>query len=278
MEAGLLVPQRFLRPGITNSSLWNAVEPQAANLFIRLLTLVDDYGRTDGRASVILGHCFSVWNEMNPKRPVKLPHVLGMLGELYQVGLIDVYEIDSKTVVQILQWQERIREGTKSKWPERTEVAASCSKLLLPSPSPSPSPASRRHSTNDSQANASVPSDDEAWITELSRSVAYEGIDVRKQHAKMVIWCREHRKHPTRRRFIRWLNNQESDKPMRAVPKAKPLDPSKIELPERFKSWAGEKYHARKDEIMAWKTWAEVPGSLRTEWWTEEKAKLPISI
>jgi hypothetical protein len=40
----------------------------------------------------------------------------------------------------LVQWQERIRENTKSKWPEKTELAASCCKLLLPSPSPSPTP------------------------------------------------------------------------------------------------------------------------------------------
>lgn len=56
----------------------------------------------------------------------------------------------------------------------------------------------------------------------------------------------------------------------------KPVDRSKIDLPERFKSWASDKYPDRREHIMSWKTWANVPNSLRQEWWTSEKEKLPI--
>lgn len=58
----------------------------------------------------------------------------------------------------------------------------------------------------------------------------------------------------------------------------KPVDRSKIELPDRFKSWASINYEARRDEIMKWRTWADVPNSLRQEWWTAEKSKLPIEV
>jgi hypothetical protein len=106
------------------------------------LTLVDDYGRFDGRPAVLHGQCFSVWNECNPKKVVDLQQVERMLQQLAVKQLLDWFEIDGKKVVQVIQWQERIREGTRSKWPERTEVAASCCKLLLPTPPPSPSPVS----------------------------------------------------------------------------------------------------------------------------------------
>jgi hypothetical protein len=56
----------------------------------------------------------------------------------------------------------------------------------------------------------------------------------------------------------------------------KKLDPSKIDVPERFKSWAAEKYPERREDIMRWLVWSEVPSSLRQEWWREEKAKLAI--
>lgn len=58
----------------------------------------------------------------------------------------------------------------------------------------------------------------------------------------------------------------------------KPIDRSKIDLPDRFKSWASEKYEPRREEIMAWRTWADVPNSLRQDWWTHEKTKLPGQI
>ncbi len=127
------MPQRFLRPGITNSERWNACTFPAQSLYVRLLTLVDDFGRCDGRPQVLWGACFA----MRPD--VKLQQVAVMLQQLSQNKLIDIYEIEGKKVLQILQWQERIREGCRPKWPERTELAASCSKLLPSSPPPSPS-------------------------------------------------------------------------------------------------------------------------------------------
>jgi hypothetical protein len=57
----------------------------------------------------------------------------------------------------------------------------------------------------------------------------------------------------------------------------KPLDKSKIEVPERFKAWVSERYPAQRESAMKWQTWADVPSSgLRDEWWREEKSKLPI--
>jgi len=131
------MPQRFLRPQITNSERWNSVSWQSQSLYIRIITLVDDYGRYDGRAPVIWSNCFAVWNDRNPENQVQLPQCEGMLQELAAKLLIDIYEVDRKRVLQITQWCERVRAGVKEKWP--ANIAASCSKLLPSSPSPSSS-------------------------------------------------------------------------------------------------------------------------------------------
>jgi DNA-binding transcriptional MocR family regulator len=58
-----------------------------------------------------------------------------------------------------------------------------------------------------------------------------------------------------------------------------PLDKSKIDLPDRFKSWAVERYPDKREKIMAWHTWADVPSNgLREEWWRHEKSRLPVEI
>lgn len=54
-------------------------------------------------------------------------------------------------------------------------------------------------------------SDDE-WLAGLETSPAYIGIDVHREHARMVVWCQAHGKQPTRRRFVNWLNKV--DRPM----------------------------------------------------------------
>lgn len=57
----------------------------------------------------------------------------------------------------------------------------------------------------------------------------------------------------------------------------KKVDPSKIDVPERFKSWAAENYPDRRETIMKYQTWADVPQSLRQEWWKEEKPKYGLA-
>jgi hypothetical protein len=135
------MPQRFLRPGITNSERWNAVAPSTANFFIRILTLVDDFGQYDARASVLLGNCFSVWNLLHPNDAYDLKRVENELQQLAATQLIELYETkEGKRFLQVSQWQERVREGCKRKWPQNAKVAATCSNLLPPSSPPSPSP------------------------------------------------------------------------------------------------------------------------------------------
>src|SRR6516165_3084329 len=117
------------------------------------------------------------------------------------------------------------------------------------------------------------------WIEELTRDSAYEGIDVRREHAKALRWGKENKVQMTRRRFVNWLNR--ADRKMNAgaradeVPK---IDPSKITLPEHFKSWAATSYPEKREVVMKWRTWADVPASLRQQWWREQKNKLPVEI
>jgi hypothetical protein len=57
---------------------------------------------------------------------------------------------------------------------------------------------------------------DDAWLQELQGCIAYEGINVRAEFAKMQNWCAENRKQPTRRRFINWINRCEKPLALRS--------------------------------------------------------------
>lgn len=105
------MPQRFLRPGITNSEKWNGVSFGAQSLFIRILTLVDDFGRYDGRIAILHGHCFS----MRPDVTVK--QTAAYRSELQTNDLISIYEATGREYLQVNQWQERARSD-KSKFPD----------------------------------------------------------------------------------------------------------------------------------------------------------------
>src|SRR4051794_12930640 len=97
------MPQRFLRPGIRTSATWNSTSFAAQGLYVSILTLVDDFGRYDGRAALLHGECFALRNDVKPQRTAAL------LQELHEVGLIQLYQHEGKDYLQVLRWQERSR-------------------------------------------------------------------------------------------------------------------------------------------------------------------------
>ncbi len=139
------MPQRFLRPGLTNSERFNKVSLHAQSLWLRILTRVDDFGRYDARASVLAGELFSVWNELHPEDAVNPQRIPALRCELQAAGLAEFYTSEGKEVVQLLQWEERAR-ANRSKWPNPQESAAERSGTqrnpasLASTSSPSPSP------------------------------------------------------------------------------------------------------------------------------------------
>lgn len=52
---------------------------------------------------------------------------------------------------------------------------------------------------------------DEQWLADLATSSAYRGIDVRREHAKALVWAAANKKTMSRRRFINWVNRCETN-------------------------------------------------------------------
>lgn len=139
------MPQRFLRPGIRTSERWNAVSRDAQALYIAIITLVDDYGRYDGRSAVLWADAFAVWNELNPKHVVNCLRIPALSCELSAKGLVEFYEFEGKKFLQVTQWKERARGESRYPDPKKGKIlrnpAESC--VILPPESesqPSPSP------------------------------------------------------------------------------------------------------------------------------------------
>ena len=110
----------------------------------------------------------------------------------------------------------------------------------------------------------------------ISNDSAKSSPDIRKKLPEFEKWCRKKGGCPTEKGFNTWLKNQSSSADRASRLQPKPVAPSKIVVPDRFKSQTAEKYPARREEIMAYQTWSDVPDSLRTEWWREEKRKLGL--
>lgn len=71
--------------------------------------------------------------------------------------------------------------------------------------------------------------DDLEWLAELRSDPAYKGIDVAREYAKSVRWCKENRRQPTRKFFINWLNKADRHLDVKFKPSSTTL---KV-LPER---------------------------------------------
>lgn len=97
------------------------------------------------------------------------------------------------------------------------------------SPSSSSSSPSSKEERSRSQSSRSRRSDcDEDFLAELQAKPAYQGLDVKRAYSKMVVWCDQKRKQPTRIRLINWLNREDvplqpahngnGSKPAKALP------------------------------------------------------------
>ncbi len=193
------MPQRFLRPGITTSERWNSVSFEAQSLYIRILTLVDDFGRYDARIPILHGQCFALRNDIKPQRTAALR------SELHAASLVVVYEVCGKEYLEVTQWQERAR-CERSKYPdplpipqdsaaERSGTQPSAASLAIAS-TPSPSIIASTSSTLATTAAALPPELDfsdfrDSWdrwgeYRKQARLKAYTDIGAQAQLSKLA--------------------------------------------------------------------------------------------
>jgi uncharacterized phage protein (TIGR02220 family) len=129
------MPQRFLKPGITTSKKWCSTSWVCQSFYIRLLTLVDDYGRYDAEPVLLKSHAFPL------REDIRASQVSALCKEMSQAQLAIFYKADGKMYVQLTNWTERVR-ADESKFPafDNTcqQMFADDSKCSLPPSSSSP--------------------------------------------------------------------------------------------------------------------------------------------
>lgn len=120
------MPDRILRAAILSSEAVNKLSWAEEVFYRRLMSVVDDYGRYDGRNSVLRANLY----------PLRLDHVSDSdLGKWKAVcadtGLVRVYFVDGKEFVEVLKFNQRMRG--KPRWPapvgtrgDPPQSAASC--------------------------------------------------------------------------------------------------------------------------------------------------------
>lgn len=110
------MPNRIISDRICRSEDYNALTPHERDLFIRLLVCADDYGRFDGRTSVIKGIAY-------PLIAITEKQIGEGLTNLSKAGIIDLYVVEGKSYLCFTNWDryQQVR-AKKSKYPAPENV------------------------------------------------------------------------------------------------------------------------------------------------------------
>jgi hypothetical protein len=118
------MPNRILKESIRESDSIDSLNWFQEVLFYRLIVSCDDYGRFDGRVSVIKNRLFPL------KEDLTLKTVADAIQKLVSAGLVVLYEHDGKPYLYLPSWtaHQNVR-AKRSKYPEPVIV---CNDLHTP--------------------------------------------------------------------------------------------------------------------------------------------------
>lgn len=107
------MPNRVLREGFLDSEKINALDSDAQVFFVRLMLVVDDFGRFDARPELLKSKCYPVTDI----RPSKVGQMLDILEKN---NLVSIYTVSGKKYLQISSFSQRTRI-MRSKFPAPDE-------------------------------------------------------------------------------------------------------------------------------------------------------------
>lgn len=111
------MPNRILKESICVSDSVDRLTWFEEALFYRLIVNCDDFGRFDGRASIIKNRLFPL------KENLTLKAVAAAINKLANVGLVVLYEFEGKPYLHLPTWNEHQNVRAKrSKYPSPDEA------------------------------------------------------------------------------------------------------------------------------------------------------------
>lgn len=105
------MPSRMVREGLLDSDPLRAAGELAEVLFTRLMLVADDYGRFDGRVTVICRRCWPLGGPSEEDVDLRL-------AALVREGLVTLYRVDGKPFISIPKFNQRLRMKNPSKFPD----------------------------------------------------------------------------------------------------------------------------------------------------------------
>lgn len=132
------MPTRYLKESITESDDIDKLSPFEETVFYRLIVIVDDFGRMDGRLNILRSRLFPL---KSPKEMTE-KHIDDALKALADVGLVQRYTVNGKPFLWLTGWFSHQKpRAIKSKYPgpdeaeeEQTDtVADTCQQMIADS-------------------------------------------------------------------------------------------------------------------------------------------------
>lgn len=103
------MPMRLLRDW-TDSEKVNALTANAETLFVRLIMKADDYGRYFGNPQLLKSYLY-------PLKDIRVADISRWCAECADAGLIAIYESAGKRYIEILNFGQRLRQKSDSRFP-----------------------------------------------------------------------------------------------------------------------------------------------------------------
>lgn len=140
------MPSRIIRDGWLESQHINALKPDEECFYLRLCLRADDFGRYHANPFLLKSNLFPL------KENVRSTDIPRLLAACQKAGLVRCYEADAKPFLEIAKFGQRIKEGSRSKFPapppESGQVPA------IPGKAGTVPPKSESESESDAKADA----------------------------------------------------------------------------------------------------------------------------
>lgn len=112
------MPNRMLYTDLLTSKKINQLNCEQFELYIRLMLVVDDFGRYSGSTTRISRACWPDRENMTSKK------VIPLLLTLQKVGLLEIYTVNNEKYIEISNWTQRTRQ-IESKYPPKNVTVKS---------------------------------------------------------------------------------------------------------------------------------------------------------
>jgi hypothetical protein len=266
------MPNRYVREAAIESEPVNSLGWQAEVFWRRLINRVDDFGRFTGNHSLLRALIFPL--QLSRVRESDMKR---LLAECERAGLLFTYSIAGKQFLVLNKW-EKGRAKTSDYPPPPADICErmqtfvyGCKQTFANVPD---SDSDSDHDSDAGRADApavAAPASNSEWLASLKANAAYSHVNIEREHAKMLVWCGAHKKQPTRRRFIAWLNRCEPPLLALTSQASKPAAPE----PDDWRAFLNQEHpdsvYAEGGD-MAGKPWAEL-GQTVQRWILSEMHK-----